>query len=378
MTKKDQLDQEIESLAKSMEASAEDQHQLLLDVLSDMEPEEIKKSAEDMTPDEQEHLFKALQDLKKAASVPKSAETPLDPKMKVAKITDSVIEEDITNDDLDEKLVQDKNKNVKHQGDDSVLDGQVIKAKDMSDKECEQVADKEAKVEVKNHEEEMHKSDEIEEIEEVDEETNEISKAKTIMRNGERFYADGPNSGKKVGTVKGKRDAGKVTTQGHKDATKDTVESLKEQGASFKDQQSARRAAKQADKLKVKEVPKAEEAKPGVVEKSVVWKDDNHLLKANQLGRNHHFSVNDYYAQAIEALRKSQEAGTDLKKSEKVDINYIIAKGLDTNSAHIEELRKAEASAKIQTGSKTKSFDEAEIAKSLGLTVEDIETIFKK
>lgn len=95
------------------------------------------------------------------------------------------------------------------------------------------------------------------------------------------------------------------------------------------------------------------------MEKSVTWKDENHLLKANQLGRNHHFSINDYYAQAIEALKKSQEEGTDLKKSEKVDINYIIAKGLDTNSAHIEELRKAEASAKVQTGSKTKSFDEA-------------------
>ena len=50
--------------------------------------------------------------------------------MKVAKITDTVLQEDETTDDLDEKLVQDKNKDVNHQGDDSELKGQVIKSED--------------------------------------------------------------------------------------------------------------------------------------------------------------------------------------------------------------------------------------------------------
>lgn len=253
MDKKDQVTEEMEVLAKSMAQKATETHELLVDILADMDSDEIKKSAETMTNEELSALKKGLESLKlrKAAKKPESAATDKDPKMKTPKITDTVIEEDETSDDADEKLVEDKNKDVKHQGDNSPegIEGELIKAESDSEK------------------------------------------------------VDQP-------------------------------------------------------------------------EKQVKWKADNHLLKSNSGGRNHSFSVNEYYKQALE-LKKSQENSQDeLKKSEKVDINYIIEKGLDLSSDQIEALKKAEANKKAEVGAKIKTFNDAEIAKSMGLSTEDIKKVF--
>jgi len=45
------------------------------------------------------------------------------------------------------------------------------------------------------------------------------------------------------------------------------------------------------------------------VKKSIEWKSENELLKANTLGRNHHFSVNEYYNQVLANSEEEMEKG---------------------------------------------------------------------
>ena len=71
---------------------------------------------------------------------------------------DTVIQEDKADDDADEKLVKPANAKMKHQGDNNPegFEGQVIKG---SKKQMKQIAEKEAKEEVDDHNKEMHKDD---------------------------------------------------------------------------------------------------------------------------------------------------------------------------------------------------------------------------
>jgi len=110
------------------------------------------------------------------------------------------------------------------------------------------------------------------------------------------------------------------------------------------------------------------------VVKKAIWEDENALLKANILGRNHNFSVNQYYD---EVIAKSQES--DLKKSQEVkeepnfdDLNDIISEGLDTKHEVILEKSLSEDNKSNVNGTFFKSFSDEDMAKALNLSSEEL------
>jgi hypothetical protein len=110
------------------------------------------------------------------------------------------------------------------------------------------------------------------------------------------------------------------------------------------------------------------------VVKKAIWEDENALLKANILGRNHNFSVNQYYD---EVIAKSQES--DLKKSQEVkeepnfdDLNDIISEGLDTKNEVILEKSLNEDNKSNVNGTLFKSFSDEDMAKALNLSSEEL------
>src|SRR5690606_30918498 len=112
------------------------------------------------------------------------------------------------------------------------------------------------------------------------------------------------------------------------------------------------------------------------VKKSVDWADENSLLKAKTFGRNHHFSVNGYYD---DALAKSQEQPKEeLKKSvepNQDDLNDLIESGQDASWDEVNCDRIVKGNKEKISGSLSKSFEDNEIAQALGLTEEEAKKI---
>lgn len=117
-----------------------------------------------------------------------------------------------------------------------------------------------------------------------------------------------------------------------------------------------------------------EESAPEEINKSVVYeKDETSLLKACTLGRNYHFSINNYYD---EAIRKSAEEGSeeDLTKSEDQSdaapsIDEIIAKGMDQDADSIKTERILKA--QKMSGNFSKSFSEEDFNEAMGVSSEE-------
>jgi hypothetical protein len=122
------------------------------------------------------------------------------------------------------------------------------------------------------------------------------------------------------------------------------------------------------------------------MKKSVSWKPEDALLKANTQGRNFHFNVGDF----VEGMLKAEEEEKKRKKDgkpardegvekemKKADINDLIEKGQD-RSWFQEDMAKSLANAEAQknTASLAKSFNEVEdMAVLLGLTPEEAKKI---
>ena len=122
----------------------------------------------------------------------------------------------------------------------------------------------------------------------------------------------------------------------------------------------------------------------GKMKKSMDWNGKN-LFSSTQLGRNHSFSVNGYYDEAIaksEAEGKDGGTAGDLKKSDsedaKLDVNDWIEKGMDMSRNDVvmaDSLVKSDAERKAGGGKFVKSFEENEIAAALGLSEEEAKKI---
>lgn len=157
---------------------------------------------------------------------------------------------------------------------------------------------------------------------------------------------------------------------------------LSEQEPKEADQNKQPDATAGKTRAKKESVPAIEEAKNAdtkadSVKKSITFeKDENTLLKANTLGRNFHFSMNDHYDQA---LAKSEETskGETLEKSETEEkplgINDLIEKSMDAGYDEV----KTDLLFKSQNkGVNTKaSYSDEEMAKSVGMTVEEMNKI---
>lgn len=142
--------------------------------------------------------------------------------------------------------------------------------------------------------------------------------------------------------------------------------------------------SKEPKKEEAKE-EKAEEKKEAKMEKSVQWSPKSSIA-ANTLGRNTHWDVDAYiekYEQEKqETIKKGgyfgETQGESLKKSEgeaeKVDLNDLIAKGMDYSTDEIKRIEGVRDH-KVE-GKLVKSFDNIDIAKALGMTEEEYRKFF--
>lgn len=138
----DEINKEIEQMAKTMQKSVTDTKQALFDTILSLGPEGLKKAYPSLSAEQKEIFEKALSEMKKATHMPEVTQdakvlSPVHTPTKNAKLKTESLS---GSDDEDEKLMADKNKDVKHQGgpDDKPQDweGQVIKAKEPEKADC--------------------------------------------------------------------------------------------------------------------------------------------------------------------------------------------------------------------------------------------------
>lgn len=496
------VNKEIDEVAGAMEKSTETPKDALFKTLLELGADGIKEKliakSQDGTPllsdEERTVLVDALTEMKKA----KSPSMDADYQAKYVRgnvYKDTIIQEDKADDDADERLVKPANAKMKHQGDNQPegFEGQVIKAHEDSKedaKQMKQIADKEAKEEVKDHNKKMHKDD----IKKAKEETDELLKglfpemasmdakseyketkddvfrkikrcAEAIKDMKEHSYTiarevkDIPeakevfekryssklrelkNLAKEYNSMKKAIDISKDAKatadevpcpMDSKDKNKPKVmgknydmEKMKKMKKSIEDEFKAagteitpelvkgemkKRLLKEEDQLGNDETEKAPKARgdksrpealkvekendaaqkkvndlgQGKMKKAMGWAGSQALLAANTGGRNHNFSVNGYYD---EALKKAEEAnkpaeetlakaeGDTKEESKPMDINDIIEKSLDqTRDENIADQLMAVRDAHVNPKF-VKSFSDNEIADALGLTEEEAKKI---
>lgn len=128
------IDSEITALASKMNDSTVDSKQRLFDTILTLGPEGLKKAAQNLSPEENTLLKSVLEEMKKAATTPQKAEEAdkLTPETTKTDAKDMKTESLTGSDNQDEKIMEDKNKDFKHQGGpkDSPLEGQVIKGRE--------------------------------------------------------------------------------------------------------------------------------------------------------------------------------------------------------------------------------------------------------
>ena len=324
---KDQLDKEITEVAETIEKSQENQDLTSLKtIIKAMTREELQDKVQTLTEGEF-YVFKSvLEDIKADNDLEKGKKAvEFDKENKISyvqgNLKDTVIQEDKADDDADELLVKEEAAEHKHQGDESPegKDGQKIEDPKKAKKK------------------DIKKS-----------ETEEVVEATEVVE--EEVIEKGMEKDKMVD------------------------EDIK---AEIEAKADKKPEAKKDDDKKEIEVKEAVEVK--VIKKAIVWNvEENRLLKANTLGRNHTFSVEAY----IDAVVKSQkEADAEaLVKSESTEedteiktIEDYIVKGLDTTEVNRQkDLSKGAYDEYVAPKmSSVTSFSEDELARLCGVEVED-------
>lgn len=139
---------------------------------------------------------------------------------------------------------------------------------------------------------------------------------------------------------------------------------------------SSRANNEMPDNLKNDAETKADDVAVPTIKKSVAWGDPQAKLRANTLGRNHHFSVNGYYDDAIKKSKEEPKTEETLNKSEtenkKDDINDLIEKGMDMDSAayQTEQIMKSH-----QVNGNQSSFNDVDLAEAFNMTEEELKEI---
>jgi len=340
---------EIELIEPIQKSEGEFEMKELFDTILALGPEGLKKALPLLSDDQAEMLKEALQEMKKAAEfkhqgdtkelagqnattkdgeevnkedenadakkqvklpegMAKAAITPEKitdaPQAKtiMGKLDDTILQEELANDDVDEKLVDKKNKDVKPQGDDSVLEGQVIKAEEV----------------------EMPKKDFVEEHEKLVE----------VLKEGK------PEEQKKEG----------------EEQAKELKEEIKPESKDI------------AEKTELKKECNA----PAPMKKSIVWTEENILLKACTGGRNYHVSVNDIYDAAIAEMNAPAK---ELEKSEKFDVNTFIEDKMDKSINEVNRISSIRDHKTDETVKLSKSFADVDMMNALGITEDELKKI---
>jgi len=158
----EKLDQEINNLADSLAKASTTPIETLKQTIIALGPEGLKKKMDELSGEEATLLKSVLDEM--ALEKAQKMDVENTPKKKMVKIKDLEVEVEESGDDEEEKLMDAKNATHPHQGDNSELPGQVIKAEKIEEK-VDEIAEDEAEEAVEEHEEKMHK--EVKKSEEI-------------------------------------------------------------------------------------------------------------------------------------------------------------------------------------------------------------------
>lgn len=422
------INKEMDEMADKMVKSA-DPKAVLKSTIEEIGVEGLKKAMPNLDEEQKELLKSVLEEIKiEKGAKAVSMDDVYDGDKKFITVNKMGVEEEDGSDDEDEKLVKPEASTITHQGDISPegREGQVIKSEDLDKvineqleksykacgackeytKACKACGDannmmksedeyempkKEA---IKEHERlvnvlesDSHKDDK-KEAKKQKKELKDMKKSEETTMTKEQLIA------LKDEVVKSYEDAGlsyneeliksemKKRLLKEEDQVKQpdaTAGKTKADKAAPEDIKPAKDADTKADDVKVKKSESEAEGEeaPEKIQKSVVYDSPNKRLLANTGGRNHHFSINNYYD---EALRKSAagESTEDLKKSEGEEetadgINDLIEKGLDMGSdeCKTEQIFKSQNKGEYVA----KSFSDEDMVEAMNLSEEDAKKV---
>jgi hypothetical protein len=381
----DELDKQIEQMAETMEKSTQESENGLFTLIKSLGPEGLKKKLPTLSDDEKVVLKSALEEMNKAISFDKEAQAV---KYVKGNINDTIIQEDKVDDDADEKLVKPEAAKMNNQGTPTDgWDGQVIKSLEDDESAMDQLIEKAM---------------------------DKCNDDKMVMK---KLKEKGMDEAKVQGAVdryKAKKDVkkseeiekGKMKENMDRESAKEKIMQMEEKEHGTKNPKKLVEAEKKEDKMKKSETEDLEKAKMNKEEdqlgdapemnektmgkkspapdiednakankknmtKSCNWEDENKLIKANTLGRNFNFNVENF----IEETLKLEGEDQPIVKSEvKEDLNDIIEKGNDTTWGEI-SLKKQMDEAK-SSGTLVKSFDDIkDVAATLGISEEEAKKI---
>lgn len=379
------IDQEIEEMAKSVEESVMTPKDQLIKTINEVGSEGIKAKMESLTKSEKEVLFSTLEEMKKSASPAMDADYAASyHKGKVYQ--DSVIQEDVANDDADEKLVKPKNAKMKNQGDNSPegIEGQVIKGRGPDQvprkprgdgpksvgEEMESPAYQAKRAKL------MNDSKIVKPGTVAAEEQSPAYQArkKELYSMKKSVEAEMVAKGEEptAELVKGKMKELLMEAGQSKDKMDDMQNDKVRGDKSIPENQNIGKENKAAQ-------DKVDDKKQGQMKKSVNWADSNALLKSDRGGRNHHFSINNFYDEALAKAESKKEVKEDLKKSEPeikdYDLNDLIEKDMTATWTDLDTISGLAKSINETNGQLVKSFETNEIAQALGLSEEEAKQI---
>lgn len=344
----DDITKQIEEMAEKMEKSSTDPKERLFSLIKSLGPAGLKEKLPTLSEEEKVVLKAALEELnlKKAVSFDKEAQAV---KFVQGNIKDTIIQEDKADDDADEKLVKPEAAKMNHQGTPTDgWDGQVIKSIEESEDQLDQLIEKamdkcndEKIVAEKLEKKGMNKEKVQGAIEKY--------KAKKEVKKSEET----PSEDLEKGKMKEK--------QMDKEEAKDKIMTMEEKEHGTKDPKKLVEAEQKEHKEEKKEM-----------KKSVSWEDETRLLKANTLGRNFNFNVEQFIE---ETLKNAPQESVQKSEDGKEDLNDLIAKGKDKSwDQEMDEKKKDEAKKKVN-GKMVKSFADAELAEVLGISEEEAKKI---
>lgn len=320
----EKIEQEIEKISKSMENSTRDPLEVLKETIQSSSPEDLKKSIALMT-ESQLNTFKGiLEEIKKGKAV--SMDDVYAPKREKRNIKDSSYEIDRGDAENDKKLVKKEADKHDHQGDSSPegKESPVIKATEPS-------------------------------LSDLLKALSENSLYEMIEKMRKKGYSSEAIKGKLV--EKG--------LEGEKvQALIDRALAEHEKEAHPEIKKSEEVSVSENQEVNAPEIKKSEE-KVVIEEKKQSWEGDTQfLLKANTLGRNFHFNVNQYLEE------KEKES---LKKSETKTISPIsdiLEKSQNLSWDALENQRML--SEHQPNGSLVASFTEEDLARAFGISIEEL------
>lgn len=342
----DEITKQITEMAEKMEKSTTNPKDNLFKAIRSLGSAGLKEKLATLSDEDKLVLKAALEEmsLQKAVEFDKEAQSA---KPIQGKVSDTIIQEEIASDDADEKLMKPAAAVMNHQGTPTDgWEGTMIKSIQDNPEQLDLVIEK-AMEKCKDEKMVVKKLTEKGMDEGKVQGAVDKFKAKNVKKSEPEVITtpEVPAEDLEKGKMKEQRE----------DA-KEKVMQMEEKEHGTKDPKKIVEAEKKENKMK----------------KSISWEDETRLLKANTLGRNHTFNVEQFINETLANEPKTEE----VKKSEgqQEDLNDIIAKGGDTTWNEIE---KSNAVKNHKTsGQLIKSFDDiADIAAAMGISVEEARKI---